>query len=69
MLKEQIINKINTLNTEELMLLYGYLDLLEDRTPKPAANSRTAHMDVREALKGLTGSLSEDILHARDERL
>jgi len=69
MLKDQIISQINTLGTEELMLLYGYVELLKRRSPtvKPASND--AHLQVREALKGLKISLSEDILAARAERL
>lgn len=69
MLKDQIINQINTLNAEELMLLYEYVELLKGRSPnvKPASND--AHSQVREALKGLKASLSEDILAARAEEL
>lgn len=69
MLKDQIINQINTLNPEELMLLHGYVELLKRRSPSVKTVSNDAHLQVREALKGLKTSLSEDILAARAERL
>ena len=69
MLKEQIINQIDTLDTEELMLIYGYIESLKSRTPRVESARNDAHLLVREALKGLKTSLSEDILAARAERL
>jgi hypothetical protein len=69
MLKEHVISQINTLTAEELMLIYGYIELLKNRYPKDLTQSQTAHLQVREALKGLNGSLSEDILLARNERI
>ena len=69
MIKDQIISQIDTLNAEELMLLYGYVELLKRRSPAVTPASNEAHLQVREALKGLKTSLSEDILAARAERV
>ena len=69
MLREQIIEQINKLDSEELMLVYGYIDLLQKRPSNHQTVPNDAHLQVREALKGLKGSLSEDILAARAERI
>ncbi len=69
MLKDLLVNQINTLSVEELMLMYGYVELLKARSAKPLLQPNMAHLQVREALKGLKTSLSSDILNARDERI
>ena len=69
MLKDLLINQIDTLTADELMLIYGYIELLKARSAKPLSPSNTAHLQVREALKGLKTSLSVDILNERDERI
>lgn len=69
MLKDLLVSQIDTLTTDELMLIYGYIELLKGRSTKPVLPSNSAHLQVREALKGLKTNLSVDILNARDERI
>lgn len=69
MLREKIIDQVNKLDPEELVLVYGYIDLLQKRPSNHQAAPNDAHLKVREALKSLKGSLSDDILAARAERL
>lgn len=69
MLRERIIERINGMDAEDLMLVYGYIDLIQKRPSNQQTAPNDAHLQVREALKGLKGSLSEDILAARAERI
>ncbi|NIJ54629.1 hypothetical protein [Dyadobacter arcticus] len=68
MLKEQVINQIDTLSIEELMLIYGYIELLKGRPQLPSGTNK-AHLQVREALAVLKNGLSNDILVSREERI
>ncbi len=69
MLRDQIISQINTLEAEELMLVYGYIELLKEQAVKVNPAKNDAHLLILESSKGLKTSLSEDIIAARAETI
>ncbi len=69
-LKEQTIKEINELNPESLARVYDLIAELKraDQTKKSKMIA-TDYIKVREALKQCKGSLSEDIIQGREDRI
>jgi hypothetical protein len=70
MSREQVKKKIETLDNNQLALLSLFLQQLDEKkiNMKQAAYTK-AVQKARNALAGLKGSLSDDILAGRDERI
>ncbi len=72
--KEQIIQELNRLSHVEILKLYNLISALRgDLSPKKKAKSsmgfNTAYLKAREALKNCKGSLADDIIADREERI
>lgn len=69
-LKEQAIKKLDELEPEALARVYDLIVALK-RTNQAKKSKTTAadYIKVREALKQCKGSLSEDIIQEREDRI
>lgn len=70
-IKDQAIKELKELRPPELIKVY---DLILSLKKKPVSSSRKeeivpAYLKVREALKQCKGSLSEDIISVRQDRI
>ncbi len=69
-IRESIHHQINTLNIEQLLIAQEFLTALGSKSIESVSVvSSQLYMEVREALAGLSSSLSADILHSRSERV
>ncbi|NIM10799.1 MAG: hypothetical protein GTO45_02330 [Candidatus Aminicenantes bacterium] len=68
--REQAIKELSQLTTMEILKVYNLILSLKDNSDNVRSRqSKTAYLRVREALKNCKGSLSEDILTAREDRI
>ncbi len=68
--KEQAIKELETLKPTELMMVYDLILLFKGKIPKQSGKERLpAYIRVRNAIKQCKGSISEDILLAREDRI
>lgn len=72
--KEQIIQELNCLTRIEIVKLCNLISALKGDMPlrersKPSMRTNTAYLRAREALKNCKGSLADDIISDREERL
>ena len=68
--KAEIIKELENLNPNELMMVYELILSFKGRKPKQRSKTDLPiYRKVRNALKQCKGSLSEDILAAREERV
>ncbi len=69
-LKEQAIKKLDELKPEALARVYDLItELKRTSQTKKSKMTVTDYMKVREALKQCKGSLSEDIIQEREDRI
>ncbi len=69
-IKEQAIKELETLKSAELMMVYDLMLLFKGKVPEyRVKESLPAYVRVRNALKQCNGSISEDILAARNDRI
>ena len=69
-LKEQAIKKLDELKPEALARVYDLItELKRTSQAKKSKMTITDYMKVREALKQCKGSLSEDIIQEREDRI
>jgi hypothetical protein len=69
-LKEQAIKKLDELKPEALARVYDLIMELKRSDQARKAKATTGdYLKVREALKQCKGSLSEDILREREDRI
>ena len=69
-LKEQAIKKLDELKPEALARVYDLItELKRTGQAKKSKTTLTDYMMVREALKQCKGSLSEDIIQEREDRI
>lgn len=68
--KEEAIKELENLKPDELMMVYDLILSFKGRKPiQKAKDTLPAYIRVRNALKQYKGSLSEDILADREERI
>lgn len=67
-IKDKAIQEIKDLNDNDVQMLYRIIQSMKQRSEKPKENSGS-YQKVREALKGINGSLSEDIVQGRNDRI
>ena len=68
--KEQTIEELNHLKPTEILKVYNLvLSLKDNKNDARPERDKTAYLKVREALKRCKGSLAEDILSQREERI
>ncbi len=69
-LKEQAIKRLEELKPEALARVYDLItELKRTDKAKKRKTTNTEHLKVREALKQCKGSLSEDIIQEREDRI
>lgn len=68
-LKELAIKDLNSFNSREMAKLYDFMQFIKDKKKVMLPKNNSSYLRVREALQGSTGSLSEDILHGREETI
>lgn len=69
-LKEQAIKKLDELKPEALARVYDLItELKQTNQAKKSKMTIPDYMKVREALKQCKGSLSEDIIQEREDRI
>jgi len=76
-IREQAINELKNMNSSELMIVYDLILSLKRGIASsrakdigtPSSEEIKPYIAVRNALKGLENSLSEDIIIARNERI
>jgi hypothetical protein len=68
-IKEQAIKDLDTLKPSELLVVYDLILSLKGKKPERAIPIVSTYKKVREALKGCKGSMAEDILSAREDRI
>jgi len=72
--KEQIIQELNHLNRMEILKVYNLISALKSNMPqgdkaKSSMRFSTAYLRAREALKNCKGSLADDIITEREDRV
>jgi hypothetical protein len=68
-LKELAINDLNSFNSIEMAKLYDFMQFIKGKRQAAPSRMNTSYLKVREALQGCTGSLSEEVLHEREEAI
>ena len=68
-LKELAIHDINNFNSIEMAKIYDFMQFIKEKKQVKPPEINTAYLQVREALQGCSGSLSEDILCGREETI
>ena len=69
--KDEAIKALETLPTAELMVVYDLILSLKGRAQEQQSIEETSppYMLVREALEKCRGSLSEDVISSREDRV
>jgi uncharacterized membrane-anchored protein YjiN (DUF445 family) len=69
-LKEQAIKKLDELKPEALARVYDLIvELKRTEQPEKSKTTTADYIKVREALKQCKGSLSDDIIQEREDRI
>lgn len=68
-IKEQAIKDMDALKPSDMLVVYDLILSLKERAPGKAITPPSAYKKVREVLKGCKGSMSEDILRFREDRI
>lgn len=69
-LKEQAVRELDTLGPSELLIVYDLILSLKSRVKKTRVKKPLqAYLKVREALGGYKGSLANDVLEGREDRI
>lgn len=67
-IKEKTIRELESLGHADIRLVYDLIKNLKRRPQVQRKNGKT-YLEVREALKNIRGSLSEDIRRNRNDRV
>lgn len=69
-IKEKTIKELDKLNPREVMIVYDFILSLKSKIVEQNAKEHLpAYIRVRNALKQCKGSMSEDILSGRKDRI
>lgn len=68
-LKELAIRDLDNFNSIEMAKLYDLIQIMKDKKQGLPPSINISYLKVREALQGCADSLSEEILHGRDETI
>lgn len=69
-IKQQAIQALDALTPDDLLNMYEILLSLKPQPDvKKASRSTTAYLQVREALQSCQGTLTDDVLKDREERI
>jgi hypothetical protein len=68
--KEQAVRELDALRLSELLIVYDLILSLKSRVKKTRVKKPLhAYLKVREALSGYKGSMANDVLAAREDRM
>lgn len=67
-LKEQVTSQLNQLSESELAKVSQYIAELKSQLP-PRRVKNDAYLKVKEALKGVQGSMSQFVIEQRTDRI
>lgn len=68
-LKEQAIKDISEMNSVEVAKVYELISYFKEQKKSQSKTASDAYLKVREALQGISDSLSDEILFGREENL
>lgn len=69
-LKDKIIEEINQADSVQLHLVYDLIrSMNQSKSAKTGIKRNKAYLKAREALRSVKGSLSKDIMEAREDRI
>jgi hypothetical protein len=69
-IKKQVLRELESLGPSELVTVYEMITSLKARLGKPRTRiGEPAYLKVRKALSPCKGSLSDDILSLREDRI
>ena len=68
-LKEETIKEINQLPPEELIRVYDFIQFIKKEQIKGGTKERPPYLRSREILRKCEGSLADDIINGRKERV
>ena len=68
-LKELAIKDLDSFNPIEMAKLYDFMQVIKYKKQIMSPKINISYLKVREALQGCSGSLSDDILHEREETI
>ena len=66
-LKELAIKDLNSFSSIEIAKIYDFIQFIKDKKQITPPGINASYLKVREALQSCSGSISEDILHEREE--
>ena len=70
LIREKVIKEIESLDTQQLFVVYSLITILKGReTTVKASDDRQAHLEVRKALSRYKGNLSDYIIEEREDRV
>jgi len=68
-LRQRLIKDIDSLPLEDLVVIQSIVSALARKIPNNTQITKNAYLQVRKALSGCVGNLSEDIIKGRDDRI
>jgi hypothetical protein len=69
-LREAILKDVEALDASDVLALHGVIVMLKaHHVPSPASSMATAYLKVRRALRSCAGSLGDDVIQMRDDRI
>lgn len=68
-LKDRTIIELESMEPSEIIKIYDMAVSLKSARKKPACKSPESYIKVRSLLKNIKGSLGNDIISLRDERI
>lgn len=69
-IKEQTVKDLDKLEPAELHVVYDLIQSLKGKAiRRPSGKAKGSYQKVREALRTCKGSMSDDIIHARQDRV
>lgn len=68
-IKEETIKELNQLPPYQLSKVYDFIQAIKKEPAQPLRNRQTSYLRTREILKKCSGSLADDIVADRDDRV
>ena len=67
--KERLLRELDALSNRDILKVYDLVLTLKEQDETKEVKSTKNYLRVRDALKGCSGSLTDDIAEERDERI
>lgn len=70
LIKEKVLEEIEGLSPQQLFVVYGLISALKNKEANAdVSDDKHAHLEVRKALSGYKGNLSDYIIEGREDRV